>query len=96
MSHSSWFVYQATMRIYKHYNFNVEDKATSAKRISFSSYPGLYKYVPLENNLLFYLFKKTVNCILDNKKNIDIKFSVLDMFLQYVTNRCIGIITYIS
>jgi hypothetical protein len=84
------------MRIYKHYNFNVEDKATSAKRISFSSYPGLYKYVPLESNLLFYLFKKTVNCILDNKKNIDIKFSVLDMFLQYVTNRCIGIITYIS
>ena len=40
MSHSSWFVYQATMRIYKHYNFNVSDPATSAKRVSFSSYPG--------------------------------------------------------
>ncbi|XP_048758245.2 phospholipase B-like 1 [Ostrea edulis] len=40
MSHSSWFVYQATMRIYKHYNFNVRDPATSAKRVSFSSYPG--------------------------------------------------------
>lgn len=40
MSHSSWFEYQATMRIYKHYNFNVKDPATSAKKISFSSYPG--------------------------------------------------------
>lgn len=40
MSHSSWFVYQATMRIYKHYNFNVSDPATSSKRTSFSSYPG--------------------------------------------------------
>lgn len=40
MSHSSWFEYQATLRIYKHYNFNVLDSATAAKRISFSSYPG--------------------------------------------------------
>ena len=64
MSHSSWFVYQATMRIYKHYNFNVEDGATSAKKISFSSYPGLYKYVPFESNLLNNLFKKIVNYIL--------------------------------
>ncbi|XP_076075549.1 phospholipase B-like 1 [Mytilus galloprovincialis] len=40
MSHSSWFEYQATMRIYKHYNFNVKDSASSAKKISFSSYPG--------------------------------------------------------
>ncbi|KAL3876032.1 hypothetical protein ACJMK2_033919 [Sinanodonta woodiana] len=40
MSHSSWFIYQATMRIFKHYNFNIQDPATAAKRLSFSSYPG--------------------------------------------------------
>ncbi|KAK6171419.1 hypothetical protein SNE40_019612 [Patella caerulea] len=40
MSHSSWFAYSATSRIYKHYNLNVSDKSTSARRISFSSYPG--------------------------------------------------------
>jgi len=40
MSHSSWFIYQATMRIFKHYNLNVNDPATAAKRISFSSYPA--------------------------------------------------------
>ncbi|XP_046581881.1 phospholipase B-like 1 [Haliotis rubra] len=40
MSHSSWFVYAAMLRIYKHYDFNVADQKTSAKRISFSSYPG--------------------------------------------------------
>ncbi|XP_071106196.1 phospholipase B-like 1 [Haliotis cracherodii] len=40
MSHSSWFVYAAMLRIYKHYDFNVADPKTSAKRISFSSYPG--------------------------------------------------------
>ena len=42
MSHSSWFIYQATMRIYKHYDFNVDDVNTAAKRISFSSYAGTY------------------------------------------------------
>ncbi len=40
MSHSSWFLYQGTNRIYKHYNFNVRDDATAAKKMSFSSYPG--------------------------------------------------------
>ncbi|XP_064614813.1 phospholipase B-like 1 [Liolophura sinensis] len=40
MSHSSWFLYSATMRIYKHYDLNVADPATSAKKMSFSSYPG--------------------------------------------------------
>ncbi|XP_005096538.2 phospholipase B-like 1 [Aplysia californica] len=40
MSHSSWFAYQATNRIYKHYNFNVDDPSTAAKRVSFSSYGG--------------------------------------------------------
>ncbi|KAH9489509.1 Phospholipase B-like 1 [Bulinus truncatus] len=40
MSHSSWFDYAATNRIFKHYNFNVADSSTSAKKVSFSSYPG--------------------------------------------------------
>ncbi|XP_067938292.1 phospholipase B-like 1 [Watersipora subatra] len=37
-SHSSWFVYQSTNRIFKYYNFNIEEYAS--KRIAFSSYPG--------------------------------------------------------
>lgn len=38
--HSSWFSYGATMRIYKHLYFNLRDPSASAKRMSFSSYPG--------------------------------------------------------
>ncbi|XP_020608826.1 phospholipase B-like 1 [Orbicella faveolata] len=38
--HSSWFVYAATMRIYKHYYFNLNDPSTGSKRMSFSSYAG--------------------------------------------------------
>ena len=37
-SHSSWFDYQATNRIFKYYDLNVEELAS--KKISFSSYPG--------------------------------------------------------
>ncbi|KAK3787397.1 hypothetical protein RRG08_032354 [Elysia crispata] len=40
MSHSSWFVYSATNRIYKYYNLNVKDTATAMRKMSFSSYPG--------------------------------------------------------
>ncbi|XP_060067445.1 phospholipase B-like 1 [Ylistrum balloti] len=40
MSHSSWFMYQFTMRIFKHWNINVQDSGTSARQMSFSSYPG--------------------------------------------------------
>ncbi|CAG5124849.1 unnamed protein product [Candidula unifasciata] len=40
MSHSSWFLYSVMNRIFKHYNLNVTDPATAARRISFSSYPG--------------------------------------------------------
>ena len=40
MAHSSWFVYASTHRIYKHYDFNVNDDATALKKLSFSSYPG--------------------------------------------------------
>ena len=40
MGHSSWFTYSATMRIYKIYDFNVNDPVTAAKKIAFSSYAG--------------------------------------------------------
>uniref|UniRef100_A0A0B6ZKH3 Phospholipase B-like n=1 Tax=Arion vulgaris TaxID=1028688 RepID=A0A0B6ZKH3_9EUPU len=40
MSHAAWFTYPATNRIFKHYNLNVSDPATAARRLSFSSYPG--------------------------------------------------------
>ncbi|XP_074934983.1 phospholipase B-like 1 [Phalacrocorax aristotelis] len=39
-AHSSWFTYAATLRIYKHWNFNIVDPDTSTGRVSFSSYPG--------------------------------------------------------
>ena len=42
MSHSSWFTYQATNRIYKHYDFNIDDPLSAAKRMAFSSYPGVF------------------------------------------------------
>ncbi|XP_009868297.1 PREDICTED: phospholipase B-like, partial [Apaloderma vittatum] len=38
-AHSSWFTYAATLRIYKHWNFNIVDPDTSTGRVSFSSYP---------------------------------------------------------
>jgi len=40
MSHSSWFTYASTMRIYKHYHLRVNDKDTAVESMSFSSYPG--------------------------------------------------------
>ncbi|XP_033098248.1 phospholipase B-like 1 [Anneissia japonica] len=39
MGHSSWFTYAATLRIYKHYDWQLQQKVAS-QRISFSSYPG--------------------------------------------------------
>ncbi|XP_028601787.2 phospholipase B-like 1 isoform X1 [Podarcis muralis] len=39
-AHSSWFTYAATLRIYKHWDFKVDDPQTSSGRASFSSYPG--------------------------------------------------------
>lgn len=39
-AHSSWFTYAATLRIYKHWNFNIVDPYTRTGRVSFSSYPG--------------------------------------------------------
>lgn len=40
ISHSSWFSYAATMRIFKHWDFKLEDQQTATGRQSFSSYPG--------------------------------------------------------
>jgi len=40
MSHSSWFSYSATARIFKHYQLNVANTQTASQRMSFSSYPG--------------------------------------------------------
>ncbi|XP_004460380.2 phospholipase B-like 1 [Dasypus novemcinctus] len=39
-AHSSWYTYAAMLRIYKHWDFNIQDKYTSSSRLSFSSYPG--------------------------------------------------------
>ncbi|XP_034367707.1 phospholipase B-like 1 [Arvicanthis niloticus] len=39
-AHSSWYTYAAMLRIYKHWDFNIKDKYTTSKRLSFSSYPG--------------------------------------------------------
>ncbi|CAD5123792.1 DgyrCDS12103 [Dimorphilus gyrociliatus] len=40
MSHSSWFTYSNSYRIYKHYDFNLSGKNVASKSLSFSSYPG--------------------------------------------------------
>jgi hypothetical protein len=40
IGHSAWFVYGSMLRIWKTYTFNVAEASTSAKRVSFSSYPG--------------------------------------------------------
>ncbi|XP_066489945.1 phospholipase B-like 1 [Tiliqua scincoides] len=39
-AHSSWFIYAATLRIYKHWDFRIDDPQTRSGRASFSSYPG--------------------------------------------------------
>ncbi|XP_060101295.1 phospholipase B-like 1 [Heteronotia binoei] len=39
-AHSSWFTYAATLRIYKHWDFKIDNSETSSGRASFSSYPG--------------------------------------------------------
>ncbi|XP_033826730.1 phospholipase B-like 1 [Periophthalmus magnuspinnatus] len=39
-AHSSWYTYAATMRIYKHWDFNVAEPNTATGKLSFSSYPG--------------------------------------------------------
>ncbi|KAG9343084.1 hypothetical protein JZ751_015303 [Albula glossodonta] len=40
LAHSSWYTYAATLRIYKHWDFNVTDPNAATGKLSFSSYPG--------------------------------------------------------
>uniref|UniRef100_A0A673JEK4 Phospholipase B-like n=1 Tax=Sinocyclocheilus rhinocerous TaxID=307959 RepID=A0A673JEK4_9TELE len=39
-AHSSWYTYAATIRIYKHWDFRLNEPHTATGRLSFSSYPG--------------------------------------------------------
>lgn len=41
LGHSSWYSYAASMRIYKHWDLKNKHNGTS--RLSFSSYPGIYR-----------------------------------------------------
>ena len=50
-SHSTWFVYQSMNRIYKYYDLNVN--MFSSKKISFSSYPGMF---PITSCHIRYVF----------------------------------------
>ncbi|XP_077865834.1 phospholipase B-like 1, partial [Saccoglossus kowalevskii] len=56
MAHSSWFDYSSTIRIYKHYNFNLKSISVASKQMSFSSYPGFLEslddYYLLGNGLV--------------------------------------------
>jgi Phospholipase B len=38
--HSAWFIYQSTIRILKHYKFNLNSNFIAGTEMSFSSYPG--------------------------------------------------------
>lgn len=40
LAHSSWYTYAATMRIFKHWDFNVQQPLVATGKMSFSSYPG--------------------------------------------------------
>ncbi|MBN3302433.1 PLBL1 Phospholipase, partial [Amia calva] len=40
MSHSSWYTYAATLRIYKHWDLRLTDPSIATGKLSFSSYPG--------------------------------------------------------
>ncbi|KAK9798176.1 hypothetical protein WJX73_007462 [Symbiochloris irregularis] len=40
LSHSSWFTYSGMVRIYKHYDFKLQNPAHKLQRASFSGYPG--------------------------------------------------------
>ncbi|XP_064627563.1 phospholipase B-like 1 isoform X2 [Lineus longissimus] len=40
IGHSTWFIYAAMLRMYKHYDFNLKDPSVANKQVSFSSYPG--------------------------------------------------------
>eukprot|EP00949_MAST-11_sp_MAST-11-sp1_P001690 g1690.t1 len=57
LSHSSWFTYAATNRIFKYYNFAFsEESLTAAQTVSFSSYPGM-----LESLDDFYMLSSNIS-----------------------------------
>ncbi|KNC77449.1 hypothetical protein SARC_10093, partial [Sphaeroforma arctica JP610] len=67
ISHSSWFSYSATNRIYKHYNFGTR-KGGSATKMSFSSYAGqissLDDFYIMDNGLVM---TQTTNNVFNNE-----------------------------
>ena len=66
LSHSSWYTFSNMNRIFKHYNFNFNDKSTKSKKISFSSYPGFLEslddFYMLESGLTW---TQTSNGVID-------------------------------
>lgn len=66
LSHSSWYIFSNMNRIFKHYNFNFNDKSTKSKKISFSSYPGFLEslddFYMLESGLTW---TQTSNGVID-------------------------------
>lgn len=57
-AHSSWYVYAATMRIFKHWDFKVQEPHTATGKLSFSSYPG----VCIHSHLVTYMYINTPLC----------------------------------
>ena len=39
-AHVAWFIFQSTTRIFKHYNFGLNQAAVAGRQMSFSSYPA--------------------------------------------------------
>lgn len=51
--HSSWYMYAATMRIYKHWDFRLSDMHAATGKMSFSSYPGIHRHTHTVKNVHF-------------------------------------------
>ena len=66
LSHSSWYTFSNMNRIFKHYNFNFNDRSTKSRKISFSSYPGFLEslddFYMLESGLTW---TQTSNGVID-------------------------------
>jgi len=88
MSHNAWFLYAATMRIFKHYHLNVKDPATAANSLSFSSYAGSSVSI-VDSFVLLYVFACIGNQI--NSNVILMCLCAENAFLQlhYYNNYCI-------
>nr|XP_023685648.1 phospholipase B-like 1 [Paramormyrops kingsleyae] len=67
LSHSSWYVYSATMRIYKYWDFKMTEPHAATGKVSFSSYPGFL--VSLDDFYLLgsgLLMTQTTNLVFNN------------------------------